>query len=364
MKKYFQIFSNCIITRGFSKSIISDLQRNNSVFIPNSLYDVINLIKDQNSIKEIYKFYGKDNKDFLDEYFSFLVEEEFGFYCDFEDLKNFPEIDTTFYSPSSITNIVIECKKNTIDNLLNIILQLEKIKCKDVVLIFYEPLFFNDLLLINSFFKGSIVKSVEIVCEFSSDISYDEIKKISIVFERLTSISMFSSPQKKQIYWNNEVLCDVNYIENKITDFKFCGGVNQTFFNTNMKKIFESLNHNSCLHKKISIDINGNIKNCPSMQQNFGNIKNVSLEEAINYKGFKKYWNLAKDNIEVCRDCEFRYICTDCRAYTERTHFNKDGLDISKPLKCGYNPYTEEWEDWSVNPLKSNAIKYYGFDEN
>ncbi|WP_257191410.1 MULTISPECIES: hypothetical protein [unclassified Chryseobacterium] len=29
----------------------------------------------------------------------------------------------------------------------------------------------------------------------------------------------------------------------------------------------------------------------------------------------------------------------DCRAYTELT----DGLDISQPLKSGYDPYTGEW---------------------
>lgn len=99
------------------------------------------------------------------------------------------------------------------------------------------------------------------------------------------------------------------------------------------------------------------------MLQSFGNIKDTTLEDALNHKDFKKYWNLTKDKIEVCKDCEFRYICTDCRAYTERTHENEKGLDTSKPLKCGYNPYTGEWEEWSTNPLKQKAIKYYGMQE-
>ena len=58
------------------------------------------------------------------------------------------------------------------------------------------------------------------------------------------------------------------------------------------------------------------------------------------------------------KDCEFRYICTDCRAYVE------DPEDIlSKPLKCGYNPYTGEWSEWSTNPLKQKAIDFYGMRE-
>lgn len=138
-----------------------------------------------------------------------------------------------------------------------------------------------------------------------------------------------------------------------------CGKVDMKYFNTNLPKIMEAINHNSCLYKKIGIDRNGNIKNCPLMQESFGNIYSVSLENVLKKKNFKKYWNLTKDYVEVCKDCEFRYICTDCRAYTERTHINKAGLDTSKPLKCGYDPYTCQWEDWSKNPLKQKAIQCY-----
>jgi SPASM domain peptide maturase of grasp-with-spasm system len=100
----------------------------------------------------------------------------------------------------------------------------------------------------------------------------------------------------------------------------------------------------------MGIDINGNIKNCPLMPEKFGNIHQSSLEEILIKSDFKKYWNLTKDKIEICKDCEFRYICTDCRAFTQRTHKNKENLDISKPLKCGYDPYTCTWEDWSESP--------------
>lgn len=117
----------------------------------------------------------------------------------------------------------------------------------------------------------------------------------------------------------------------------------------------ESVNHNSCLNGKISVDSNGNIKNCPSTSELFGNIKSNTLAEAIEMPGFRKYWDISKEKIHVCKDCEFRFICSDCRAYIE------DPEDMySKPLKCGYNPYTGEWSEWSTNPLKQNAIDFYG----
>lgn len=137
-----------------------------------------------------------------------------------------------------------------------------------------------------------------------------------------------------------------------------CGKVNSKYFNFSNDFIKRSLNLNSCLHHKISIDAEGNIKNCPSMTESFGNIRDTTLAEAIEKPGFKKYWDINKDKIHVCKDCEYRYICTDCRAYVE------DPEDIlSKPLKCGYNPYTGEWSEWSTNPLKQKAIDFYGMRE-
>ena len=105
------------------------------------------------------------------------------------------------------------------------------------------------------------------------------------------------------------------------------------------------------LEAQITIDRHGNIKNCPSRPEQYGNIENISLAETLNDPVFKKWWYIHKDEIEVCRDCEFRYNCTDCRA------FLKDSDDIySKPLKCGYNPYSNVWEDWSTNTLKAKKI--------
>ena len=74
----------------------------------------------------------------------------------------------------------------------------------------------------------------------------------------------------------------------KNIDSRACGMIDMKYFSVNISSFTESLNHNSCLNRKISIDLDGNIKNCPSMAQDFGNIKEVSLQEALNHKDFKK----------------------------------------------------------------------------
>ena len=143
-----------------------------------------------------------------------------------------------------------------------------------------------------------------------------------------------------------------------ITSASHCGIISPDYFSIHIKTFTEAQLHNTCLNRKIAIDVDGNIKNCPSMPHSYGNIKDTTLKEALEHPDFKKYWYIHKDQIEVCKDCEFRYICTDCRAYLE----DPDNL-YSKPLKCGYNPYTCEWEEWSTNPLKQKAIEHYGMQE-
>ena len=102
-----------------------------------------------------------------------------------------------------------------------------------------------------------------------------------------------------------------------------------------LKLIFHSI-LNTCLNKKLSITKEGLIKNCPSLSKSYGNVNNTSLEKVVNKKSFKYLWEINKDQINVCKDCEFRYICSDCRAFLNH--------DNDKPKKCNYNPYTMAYE--------------------
>jgi SPASM domain peptide maturase of grasp-with-spasm system len=204
----------------------------------------------------------------------------------------------------------------------------------------------------------SRVVSIDFILPFYENFNLEKLKNILIDNTRIHSIIIFNSPSNifhKPLRKNMGYILQVN--KNVINE-KHCGIINTEYFYTNIKLFTESHHHNTCLNRKISIDKDGNIKNCPSMAQSFGNIKDTTLEEALNHPDFKKYWNITKDQIEVCKDCEFRHICTDCRAYIEDPE-----NQYSKPLKCGYNPYTNVWEEWSTNPLKQKAIEYYGMQE-
>ncbi|RYE38811.1 MAG: grasp-with-spasm system SPASM domain peptide maturase, partial [Sphingobacteriales bacterium] len=137
-----------------------------------------------------------------------------------------------------------------------------------------------------------------------------------------------------------------------------CGVISPQYFAINIDHYSEAEHFNTCLNRKISIDGDGNVGNCPILKQNIGNVKDDLLANIIKDVKFTKYKYIKKDDIAKCKDCEFRYICTDCRAYIEEPN------DVySAPLKCGYDPYTGKWEEWSTNPMKQGAINYYGMQE-
>ncbi len=166
---------------------------------------------------------------------------------------------------------------------------------------------------------------------------------------------IFHSGEKIK-YINKEFSLPIIYeTTEEYTDARSCGQISKNYFVNNVDFYTESINHNTCLNRKVGIDKDGNIKNCPSMNESYGNISEVSIEESITHPDFKKYWNIKKDLITICMDCEFRHVCMDCRAYRE------DPNDIlSKPLKCGYDPYTSSWSDWAKSPLKQKTIIHYG----
>ncbi|WP_082036114.1 grasp-with-spasm system SPASM domain peptide maturase [Pedobacter lusitanus] len=204
----------------------------------------------------------------------------------------------------------------------------------------------------------SSIRTIEVLIPYTNEKEAKAATKRIARNQRIQLLYIYNAPYNKSLQYDD--LFTVLFYERNLTDIKHCGIIDEDYFMTDIKNISKSMLHNNCLKDKLFISQNGDIKNCPSMPQNFGNIKNTSLKDALSSAGFKKYQDFTKDHIEICKDCEFRYICTDCRAYTERTHIDKDGLDKSKPLKCGYDPYTGEWEEWSLSPLKQKAIKYYG----
>ncbi len=198
------------------------------------------------------------------------------------------------------------------------------------------------------------VTSIEIILNNSFLISDQFLRLLMNTYDKLVVIKVYNSTLNEKNCFDDIGYRYIEYNTNKVLNAKSCGVISIDNFVVNKHNYFNSLHNNSCLYNKISIDSSGNVKNCPSMSKHFGNISQISLNEAINIADFNHVWTINKDKISVCKDCEFRHVCSDCRAYID-----VPTDEYSKPLKCGYDPYTSTWSEWSVNPLKMKAIVHY-----
>lgn len=69
--QFFKLFANCIPVKGYKRSIVYDLQRNDFSFIPNELFELLTEYKHL-SITELKELYP-DDVETIDEYYSFLI---------------------------------------------------------------------------------------------------------------------------------------------------------------------------------------------------------------------------------------------------------------------------------------------------
>lgn len=332
---HFILYSNCIPVKGAARSLLCDLQRNRTHFIPNDLYDILDQYAEK-TIGEIQSMYEPEDAETIMEYFEFLVKEEYIFLCDSGDLELFPKLSLDWDSPSCITNAIIDVGAASEHPFDDIFRQLEDLGCQDIQIRFYRKCSIEEAIDILLLLEKSSIRSVELFIVYNPEVNDAEIKQFVDAFPRLSAVFFHSAPSSRSIDCRNRT--PVLLVKEAINDATHCGFIAKKYFSANLSMFTESQKHNSCLNRKISIDEHGAIRNCPSMPVSYGNIRHQSLKTVVGNLDFTSPWHISKDQIETCKVCEFRYICTDCRAFT------KGGEQYTKPLKCNYNPYTAEWE--------------------
>ncbi|MBS1775014.1 MAG: grasp-with-spasm system SPASM domain peptide maturase [Bacteroidetes bacterium] len=337
MAKHFVLYASCIPVKGYTNSLICDLQRGAFKIIPNSLFEILTVFK-RKTLDEITSAFPASDHETIEEYFDFLLENDFGFWT--STPENFPELELNYETASLISNSIIDTNEESNHDYKNIFSQLDYLGCKSVQLRFFnrvdKTLIENTLVSLNG-----LRMSVELILKHSDFIDSEFYDYLLNKYQRVVSIIVHSANEDTVKGKGFNGIGQLIFLKQAIESSSHCGDISPLHFSINIETFTEALSNNSCLNKKISVDVDGAIKNCPSMAMSYGNIKSNTLIEVLgnSNSSFKTMWSIKKDQILVCRDCEFRYICTDCRAYL------KESSNIfSKPLKCGYDPYTGTWD--------------------
>ncbi len=333
---YYPLFSSCIPHVGFSRTLLVDTNRKQVHFIPNSLFKILNLSKEK-TLKEILSQFSNEDQGIILEYFEYLIQNEFVTPLKKDDLKRFPPMSLEWDYPTHCSNAIIDIVNEDTFSIIDAIKKLVHINCFHIQVRFFKTINMDRFEKIISFLNHSDICTFNICTNKITD---------DVLFYKNCIESNWKLSKLEVYNWEKEfvgitdaVNSQIYFYERELSDSTQCGIVDPKYFSHEIESITESIHFNSCLNRKLCIDQNGYVKNCPSMTQHFGHISECNLEEVIHSHEFQKLWFINKDQIDVCQDCEFRYICPDCRCFIQ------DENDIySQPAKCKYNPYICKWD--------------------
>lgn len=108
----------------------------------------------------------------------------------------------------------------------------------------------------------------------------------------------------------------------------------------NAQQFFLRREANTCLSRNIAIAVDGTARPCPMLpQETIGDLSQQSLRELFASREHQPYWQLTKDQVTDCRQCEFRYGCLDCAVIDLQIGSNPN----MRRAVCSYHPTNGEW---------------------
>ncbi|WP_142683047.1 grasp-with-spasm system SPASM domain peptide maturase [Chitinophaga polysaccharea] len=336
-KTHYLFPTNCFIVDGAERSLIYDLHRNNYDIIPLELSAALKQCGSGN-FEELFSHLPEEDLDFYQPFIVNLIEMDYLIPIDEKEIEFFDPMSTEWHYPYHLSTAIIEYSSDSPFSLKDVLARIDKVNCPAVEIRFteaYDLEFYKELC---GIFNGMCFRHMDLLIQYKEGQEADFMVALKNIHPILFSITQYQAP-KDEVVNNSES----QYIGLKRTTRSYDEIVNNHSvlsrnFYINREFYTESLHHNSFFNGKIAILKNGMIKNGTNSFRSFGNILETDLSNIHNNEIFTELWGLSKDKIEICRDCEYRYMCMDSRIPI----LNSENKWVYEE-KCNYDPYTCKW---------------------
>jgi hypothetical protein len=249
------ISSDLYIVKGYLRSIIYDLNREDYEFIPNEIADIlISKINFDNIPKEIFEW---------------LVINEFILEVPEAVAGNFLPIALDWDYPSKIVNLTLESEiLNFEESKILALIEAFNIKALGIINLNKN---LEELKPFLQTLENSSILTIEIITNYNESSDY---LNYCNIFSRIKSIIVYNSFFESENYGSD----GFGNIVYKLNDFQDRLSYKQhpSFFNVNTELVTESLNFNNYFNRRIHISALGNIYQSLDSQINFGNITEVN----------------------------------------------------------------------------------------
>lgn len=337
--KYFRLFSSVVPVKGYSESLLYDLLESKAYVLSNPYFGVLLSLK-ESSISGFLDMMINNDKKKVISFLKELEESNLGFFTSEPDLFSDPILE--YHSPYLIQNCIIEIasfKKFDYKLLFNKLVDQNVGEIQIRILNIKQSI--NELSDYLETFHGSFVNGIEVYFPYPKNLTQqqviNEICELVQKHKRIYRFIIYNS-KNNELILNHERQIDekIIFITNDITNQKDVISISN--FVINPALYFEALNYNTASNKKLSIDKDGNITNLPHDDKVLGTLNGkYNFAEILDSASYNQMKKIPNDNIEICKDCQYRYMCI----FNTKTIFENG--KYYKRDKCNFDPYTNTW---------------------
>lgn len=336
--RFFLLYGACIPVKGVGESVICDLNRCCYLPLSNLLFDVVHTCESNGySIAQLKHHYNGQYDQGIDGLFDYLNEKGYGFFTTEPEL--FPKVSLEWDAPYAITNSIVEVDGASVDLAHEAIIQLNAIGCQAVELRCLEELPLEVISALLQSIEQGRTSCVFLYIKYSSKHSFEDMANIYLKHSVIGQLIIHSAPESNDF---KELLPD--HMHGRIRQVKreLHGNskdvISPENMIINMQSFTEANSFNLGLNRKVSITSKGEIKRYPNHREVFGNIRENSIADLIKQDSFQRLWSITKDSVEVCKDCQYRYMCVD------NSEISQIDGKYERGANCTFNPYINAWQ--------------------
>lgn len=329
----FMLFSNCILVKGWTKSIIYDLQFGRYKVIPTLLHKILSELEND-SLRNILnsKEYSTCKKG-VQFYLKKLIEEGFG--IDTARADWFQKFSMEWDYPGRLMTASVVVTNENFNSMIKLQTILDEMNCQHIEFRMPYGCSHQKINTLLAQCAHSRHRSITLVTK-NSNFTREFINDLWSMNKRIRRI-IETNCSETLSYFERDKALTVTKSQKEFRDVISTELLKKENFSVNIKLFTEAQYYNTYYNKSVYVDEMGNIKNAPLSEKIYGNMRTVELETIVKGEDFTRLALLKKDNIEGCSICEYRYMCPGQAIY-ENSRNRTDSF-----IPCQYNPYTGSW---------------------
>jgi SPASM domain peptide maturase of grasp-with-spasm system len=348
-KSHFIFPTNCFIIDGAERALIYDLHRGDYHIITRELSGAIRNCTSR-CFTDLFNALPPEDLDFYEPFIEDLITRDCLIPTDAGEVGYFEPMDTAWQYPYKVSNAIIEYSGQSPFDLVEVLAKIEQLNCQAVEIRFSDAWDFSFYERLSKAIDGMIFRHIDMLIQYKTgqeEIFLFELKHLHPAFFWVTQ---YNAPEDKMIKNALDKNAGLKRTRKQYSEIVNDHQVYPKNFYINKEFFTESIRHNPYFNGKIVVLQNGSVQNATNQARSFGYINDIDLHTLLKNDDFTSLWDVSKDHIKVCKECEFRNMCMD-----SRIPFQNVGNEWEYAEPCNYNPYTCEWDHVEQGVSVNNA---------